>query len=126
MSRYNQFFKFSGGPSYSLGVYTACLNELFSHELPVFHIRFKEKHKISLYKTSAIDPKRADQASEEIAQAFEDLITSAITKMHEINPEEFPWKSLSEVPDCCLYNMDEVALKCGREVNALVAFEVSS
>lgn len=89
-------------------MYTACLNELFLHELPVFHIRFKEKHKISLYKTSAIDPKRADQASEEIAQAFEDLITLAITKMHEMNPEEFPWKSLSEVPDCCLYNMDEV------------------
>lgn len=70
--------------------------------------RFREKYGISLYKTSAIDPARAAQASEEIAVNFQTMLQNAITALHAQDPLLFPWKSLAEIPDSYLFNMDEV------------------
>jgi len=73
--------------------------------------RFKSDYNISLYKTSGVDPLRADQASEEVALAFQTKIQETLTAIHAAEPELFPWATLAEVPDEFLHNMDEMGEK---------------
>ena len=56
-----------------------------------------------------MDPLRADQAAEEVAQGFQDLIQTKLTFMNQRYPELFPWKTLAEVPADKLNNMDEIS-----------------
>jgi hypothetical protein len=42
-------------------------------------------------------------------QGFQDLIQKVIMERHDQDPVLFPWKSLSEIPDDHLFNMDEIA-----------------
>lgn len=70
--------------------------------------RFENEFDLSLYRTSAIDPLRAKAACSSIARGFGKTIEVTITTVHKENPVTFPWKDLEEVPDCNLFNMDEV------------------
>jgi hypothetical protein len=58
---------------------------------------------------SAMDPLRADQATEKVAQGFQDMIETKVTEMNQMFPDLFPWKRYIDIPAAVLHNMDEIS-----------------
>lgn len=66
-------------------------------------------HDIKLKPADALDPQRAQAASNSVLETFFKSLDNFIDMLHKAFPGKFPWKSFSEVLARNKYNMDELA-----------------
>jgi len=67
--------------------------------------RWKRKHNLKSYKTSAIDPARAAKATVELRDHFFKMVAEYIKQLYAKG--KVPWDDYDKVPDTHKYNMDE-------------------
>mmetsp|Transcript_26567 Transcript_26567/g.89377 ORF Transcript_26567/g.89377 Transcript_26567/m.89377 type:complete len:396 (-) Transcript_26567:8-1195(-) len=66
---------------------------------------FIKEHNLASYKSSAIDPARARQATPEVRDTFFDLVEEVTAR--EFAAGKITWAMFAQVPDANKYNMDE-------------------
>ena len=69
--------------------------------------RWMKAHNLRRYKTSSLDPKRAQKATAYLRDKWFALIANYVTKLYA--DAKIPWPRFDKIPSRCKYNVDEDA-----------------
>jgi hypothetical protein len=84
----------------------------------------RHKELIKIVQASSMDPKRAEQATEDTRDAMFFKLDAYIKSLHEMG--HVSWKSYKEIPKDNLFNMDEVGNDTTKHRSKIVADKVAT
>jgi len=84
----------------------------------------RHSHLVKIVAAASLNPKRAQQATEETRDAMFVKLNSYIEMLHAM--EKISWKHYSDIPSDCIYNMDKLGNNMTKHRNKVIFKKMAS